>query len=94
MSTRLPISNVLFQFNCCGLDGPSDYDGWKTPFPETCCPKTDRACTKRSADVYIEGCRTAVPNFFKDNAYILGGIAVGIGLIQVSFFRKTRIEPI
>ena len=40
--------------------------------------------TERSKVIYIKGCIAAVRDWFKENLIIIGGIAVGLALVQVS----------
>lgn len=42
--------------------------------------------TDRNVVIYTRGCIDAVKEWFKENMIVLGGIAVGLALMQVTFF--------
>lgn len=80
------------KFECCGLDGPADYDthnstdasfcspkgAVKGQAVKTCHPKKDCAET-----VYAKGCKDQVVDFVKSNMILVGGVAIGIAFIQL-----------
>lgn len=74
--------------NCCGISGPLD---WKSSvfkngdLPNTCCIEvsTDNKCDPNSISVRVDGCMNKLQSTIKDNAVILGGVGVGIALVQL-----------
>lgn len=44
--------------------------------------------TDRNVIIYTRGCIEAVKEFFKENMIIIGGIAVGLALMQVILLKS------
>nr|XP_058970378.1 tetraspanin-17-like [Pocillopora verrucosa] len=63
-------------FSCCHEDTLNTQCGYKIRKPTY----TD---TERSKVIYIKGCIAAVRDWFKENLIIIGGIAVGLALVQI-----------
>ncbi|XP_012264113.1 CD63 antigen-like [Athalia rosae] len=73
--------------NCCGISGPQD---WSTVFkgndlPETCCIEfdTNNKCDINAVGMRNEGCIKKLQTAIEDNAVILGGVGIGIALVQL-----------
>lgn len=95
---------MVFQFHCCGVNGPNDWSEKPKPdpIPKSCCirPLCD---VQDETEVYSEGCYTKVMNFIETNMSIIGAIALGIGLFPLigtilacslaANINKTKYEP-
>ena len=46
--------------------------------------------TDRAAVIYTRGCLDAVKEWFKENMIIIGGVAVGLALLQVIYFLENN----
>jgi len=75
------------EFSCCGVDS---YKDWQTDAklstpPASCCKVAgSQKCTFTStADLQTEGCTKAFEGFVKDNIIIIGGIGIGLALVQL-----------
>lgn len=56
--------------------------------PESCCkeiPSQSNSCDANSVQVNGDGCMIKLQSAIENNAMILGGVGIGIALIQVSF---------
>lgn len=80
-------NTVQNDFKCCGINGTAD---WKAVFnsdelPYTCCENNskDEKCTVESDNVFERGCLPLLKEVLKSKAYVIGGIGVGIALIQL-----------
>lgn len=67
-------------FHCCGANGVID---WLNRIPSSCCQNlpTEEQCTVSQA--YDTGCLDTLQGFVEKNALILGGVGIGIALIQL-----------
>lgn len=85
---------LIFQFQCCGIDGPDD---WKpvfqtpTELPKSCCGKIPEGkveCLNEedNKDLYKAGCKKKVFDLINSQPIILGSLLVSLILIQVIFF--------
>jgi len=88
-----------FQENvkCCGSTGPSDWKSsvWysKRPanstadVPKTCCKSQTTGCNENIAvknnTVYTTGCIEAGTQFAKDNMWLIGGVGIGIAVVEL-----------
>lgn len=100
------------ELKCCGVTGPSDWSksAWynttgkkadeKTP--ESCCKtKSDKCSAGKTPDIFTEGCSEALQTFVKNKLAVIGGIGVGIAILQVlgivfaiCLFRSIQYEKI
>jgi len=86
---------VQSDFHCCGV---SNYSNWKgTPFgnkdngvPDTCCKTAEKGCGKgmfgEGADldkINQSGCVQLLEEFVVDKVAVIGGIGIGIALLQI-----------
>ncbi|EDO47593.1 predicted protein [Nematostella vectensis] len=76
---------------CCGING---YEDWQqTPFangsstlvPDSCCKKETKDCGSNFAqdDINTKGCLGTIMKLLKDNLMIVGGVGVGVAVIQI-----------
>lgn len=84
---------------CCGTSKPEDWTKSKwykeatdktIRVPESCCTNKTTGCNKgeiaslkASKAIYIEGCVPAGKSFVKNHLWKIGGVAVGIGIVQL-----------
>jgi len=85
---------VQSDFVCCGV---KDYNDWKnTTFgesvngvPDACCKTAVKKCgeevftTKGADDINQEGCFKKLEEFVVDNVAIIGGVGIGIAILQI-----------
>jgi len=102
---------------CCGASGPGD---WKTsywytsnnstnknPVPESCCKVKAKGCNAagKTDSIFAEGCITAGKAYAVKNMKLIGGVGVGIAVIELfgivfamwlccAFRRDERGDPI
>jgi len=87
------VDHAQKMLKCCGAKGAKDWDisAWKknnnnATVPESCCKTPKSGCNKApiGSDNYnAEGCADALKNFIKGHMKTLGGIGVGIAIIQI-----------
>lgn len=81
------------QVKCCGSLGFEDWmkstwhkniTGAGTPIaPKSCCIKEVDGCNTNKATIYQTGCIEAGKKFVKDHMWQVGGVGVGIAIIQL-----------
>jgi len=87
-----------FQKNvkCCGIENPNEWQtsAWAAPniteikTPDSCCTDISAGCGRdlsqySSSSIYQKGCVEAGKKFVKDNLYLVGGVGVGIAVVQL-----------
>jgi len=87
-----------FQENvkCCGIKNANEWQtsAWAAPniteikTPDSCCNDISAGCGRdlsqySSSSIYQEGCVEAGKKFVKDNLYLVGGVGVGIAVVQL-----------
>jgi len=79
---------------CCGITAPGDWgkskwNAGKTTkhVPDSCCKTKADKCGEVSAynnaNIYQEGCVAQGKNFVKDNLWLIGGVGVGIAVVEL-----------
>ncbi|XP_078034505.1 CD63 antigen-like [Augochlora pura] len=73
---------------CCGMNGPPDWAqiGFaENTLPNSCCKEVPKGskCDTNSIYVYQGGCMHSLQNAIEHNALILGGVGIGIAIIQL-----------
>lgn len=82
---------------CCGTTGPESWktSHWRSSqgqvgkkmVPKSCCKSQTAGCgtvtNYNSATIYQGGCITEGKNYAKDNLWLIGGIGVGIAVVQL-----------
>lgn len=75
--------------HCCGINGPDDWIANNITIPNTCCTGQEitggvpAACTKDSPGFHTKGCLNELVTHLKDIAVVLGGVGLGIALVQL-----------
>ncbi|XP_031571519.1 CD151 antigen-like [Actinia tenebrosa] len=79
------VDHAQEMLKCCGATGPKDWktSNWKKSHqnetvPQSCCKNKKAPC-----DYYDKGCSKALQDFIKGHMKTLGGIGVGIAIIQI-----------
>lgn len=79
------------QFKCCGVEGPSDWQGQSIPF--SCCHSDDSMgdqftpyCVDnaRGKFLYSTGCYNKLRMKIESNSKVSIGVGIGIAFIQVN----------
>ncbi|XP_041977749.1 CD63 antigen-like [Aricia agestis] len=69
---------------CCGINGPEDWAANKLPIPASCCSGDKTvACTPASPDFHKDGCYPGILEAMKGMALVLGGVGLGIAVVQL-----------
>ncbi|XP_047988796.1 CD63 antigen-like [Leguminivora glycinivorella] len=74
---------------CCGVFGPKDWSNNTLPVPDSCCSAREvtdgaaAACNMDSTDIHSNGCLPKMLDIFKDNAYLIGGVGLGIAFVPL-----------
>ncbi|XP_017312675.1 tetraspanin 34a [Ictalurus punctatus] len=84
------LNNTMQQLKCCGYNNYTDFK--ESPFvtstelyPPTCCLKNTSACNLNTAQTEeVKGCFKALVNLIEENAVLLGGVALGIGALEIA----------
>ncbi|KAG6442152.1 hypothetical protein O3G_MSEX002187 [Manduca sexta] len=80
---------VQTDLECCGIKGPEDWAAHNLTIPSTCCTGIEinnsmaAQCTSSSPGFHSEGCLDKLVTHFKDIAMVLGGVGLGIALVQL-----------
>ncbi|XP_023289851.1 CD63 antigen isoform X2 [Orussus abietinus] len=88
MEVRHSWNIVQHDLICCGMRGPEDWadNGFSSnSLPDTCCPEitSPNSCTTNSVGFYHEGCIDKMKFAIEHNGVIIGGVVIGIALIQL-----------
>lgn len=75
---------------CCGVNGPQDWQGQKTPF--SCCTNeqlpqdVEQFCSDNGVGAYLykTGCYEKLQMKIQSNTKILIGVGIGIAFVEVS----------
>lgn len=94
--------NIQMKLKCCGIDGPSDWQG--QPVPMTCCQKMSETNEAPSAycrrnlndDIYLttSGCYSKLRENAGGNVKVLIGIGIGIAFVQVRYLNMFNIQKL
>ncbi|XP_051156861.1 CD63 antigen-like isoform X2 [Leptopilina boulardi] len=76
------VDAIQSSLNCCGIRSSSDYSGLG-PIPGTCCGNAPSATCTGSNNIYREGCGTKISDLFKTALKTLGGVAVGVAIVEL-----------
>ncbi|KAL6255277.1 CD63 antigen [Pogonomyrmex barbatus] len=74
---------VQKKLQCCGIDGPIDWNNSAKKFPESCCNENmQMICSYNTA--YKEGCFSKLEMRVENNATILIGVGIGIAFVEIA----------
>lgn len=74
---------------CCGVYGPKDWANNTLAIPDSCCSAqvvtngAAAACTIDSDTLHKNGCLPKILDLLKDNAYLIGGVGLGIAFVPL-----------
>lgn len=74
--------SLQISVECCGLKGKSDYPKKGMRIPDSCCKKYENGCAK-DRNFWEEGCLSALPAFLNKAGKLLGGVAIGLSLVEI-----------
>ncbi|RZC37532.1 Tetraspannin domain containing protein, partial [Asbolus verrucosus] len=81
------IGIAVIEMSCCGVDGPDEYEHrWhNNTLPQSCCPvrSVPVTCEKVQGMYYHNSCALTMYDFVSDSAPILGGVAIGICILEL-----------
>ncbi|CAH0406655.1 unnamed protein product [Chilo suppressalis] len=78
---------IQTDLQCCGIYGPGDWKNNSLPIPESCCAAQEIkggavvACDDQN--IHKKGCLGEVVDYLRSIATVLGGVGLGIALIQL-----------
>lgn len=82
--------NLVLQFRCCGVNGPSDWEraGYvpTSNLPRSCCfelPSDKQNCDINEVSADFTGCKQKLSEAIERNAAFLGLIGLIVALVQV-----------
>uniref|UniRef100_UPI00398E3EEF tetraspanin-1-like n=1 Tax=Pristiophorus japonicus TaxID=55135 RepID=UPI00398E3EEF len=86
--------SIMTTFHCCGLNNYTDFAGSlyqsqkERLYPKSCCRKPfSLECNgidTTSNIIYTKGCLKSVTLMIKKNSAVIGGVAIAIGLIELT----------
>lgn len=79
---------MRLQLQCCGMNGPTDWTqlgSIDNIIPESCCKEVPAQgkCDSNSIHLHEDGCMMRLKAAIENSALILGGVGVGIAIVQV-----------
>uniref|UniRef100_A0A3Q3KV82 Tetraspanin n=1 Tax=Labrus bergylta TaxID=56723 RepID=A0A3Q3KV82_9LABR len=84
-------NSTMTELNCCGFTNYTDFVGSKFEkenggnVPPTCCSTNSTTCSKAEAErSAVKGCFEHILKTLKEHANIVGGIAAGIGIMEIA----------
>lgn len=89
------VDNVQQELKCCGVTSPQDWQksNWyrstgkhkNEEVPESCCKTKGPKCSEKGKTdaIYQEGCSQALQDFAKRKMAVIGGIGLGIAILQI-----------
>ncbi|XP_077995164.1 CD9 antigen-like [Glandiceps talaboti] len=83
-ATRLALDFTQQKLHCCGADDYRDWQKSSQDIPNSCyCHVNCEDLHMLEGEIYRRGCTPALYEFFAHNLYIMGGVGIGVGLVQV-----------
>lgn len=82
-------AHLVLQLQCCGVHSPQDWAraGFAgNTLPNSCCTEiaaNNPTCDTNDIKSNTEGCKAQLQRKIEENALILGGVGIGVALIQV-----------
>uniref|UniRef100_A0A4W3H3D1 Tetraspanin n=1 Tax=Callorhinchus milii TaxID=7868 RepID=A0A4W3H3D1_CALMI len=84
---------AMISFHCCGMNNHTDFIGSKYQkvtqrnYPKSCCkdPKSSNCDGKDTSEavIYQKGCLESMIAMIKRNSSVIGGVAIGIGVLEL-----------
>ncbi|KAJ0180320.1 hypothetical protein K1T71_003724 [Dendrolimus kikuchii] len=80
---------IQTDLNCCGIKSADDWPKNGLPIPDSCCSAKEVSsgattpCGTDSPYFHSVGCLDKLVNYMKDIAYVLGGVGLGIAVVQL-----------
>ncbi|XP_061883918.1 tetraspanin-1 [Entelurus aequoreus] len=81
------LNDTMSELKCCGFTNYTDFVGshFAGNLPPTCCLADVFPCSQDEAkESSVEGCFQQILKLLKENANIVGGIAAGIGVLEIT----------
>ncbi|XP_061884660.1 tetraspanin-1-like [Entelurus aequoreus] len=81
------LNDTMSELQCCGFTNYTDFVGshFAGNLPPTCCLADVFPCSQDEAkESSVEGCFQQILKLLKENANIVGGIAAGIGVLEIT----------
>nr|XP_006818482.1 PREDICTED: CD151 antigen-like [Saccoglossus kowalevskii] len=82
-ATRYTVDYTQRNLQCCGAYNYRDWLTSNQDVPESCYCEFDCEGVVTDDNIYSLGCTSALYSFFERNLYIIGGVGIAIGLVQV-----------
>ncbi|XP_056128038.1 tetraspanin 34a [Rhinichthys klamathensis goyatoka] len=82
-------NSTMNELKCCGYNNYTDFTdspfvSTTSSYPDTCCTNSP-ICNENAAEREpVVGCLKALEQFFKDNAVLLAGVALGIAALEIA----------
>ncbi|XP_032669233.1 CD151 antigen [Odontomachus brunneus] len=77
--------NVQKKLQCCGVDGPSDWNTGFRPFPSSCCTTDMQViCQYGNPTMYKDGCFSKLEMRVMKGATVLIGVGIGIAFVEIA----------
>jgi len=71
------------ELKCCGINNADDYNMPNRTIPDSCCEDTVEPGTCNDKLAYKRGCYTLLLNQLKGKIALVGGVAIGIGVVEL-----------
>lgn len=90
-SVKKMFDMVQTELYCCGINGPKDWTNKSMTIPESCCDGQEinsagvitMPCSITSEHIHSAGCLPKLVEYFNHIAVILGGVGIGIAVVQL-----------
>lgn len=83
------VDELQEQFDCCGANGPKDWDmanNTFTGFPKSCCVDANTDCNAgpyTSSNIKQDGCVEGMQTWVEGNYLMVGGVCIGLLVFEV-----------
>jgi len=73
------------KWECCGFEGPNDYENATIELHSSCCPKSvpEHECRLGNKQHYTQGCYSVFLDRVRSAVGAIGGAAIGIAVIEL-----------